>query len=291
MKFQFLGTAAGEQYPGMWCRCDNCTRARKIGGRNIRKNSCAFISPNILLDMPPEAFMQAERFGVDLTGLEYLLVTHSHDDHFNLFPFGWRYLDSRISLPPPANAIGARFTPLKTLHVAGNHLVCRLLDDLLIKKAKFSYEECAMEVHLVEPFKKCVLGGMEILPLRANHLENNAEKDALNYVVFLNGRTILYALDTGWFLPETYEAIKQFRYDLVVLEGTFGYGAESETHFNCRKLEKAVQLFKDDGLMKENSNFCVSHVCPHFFPIHDDIAPALAQKGIVLACDGMSLEI
>ena len=83
LSFRFLGTAAGEQYPGMWCRCENCRKARQMGGRNIRKNSCAFIAPNILIDFPNEVFMQAEKWGVDLVDLEYLFITHSHDDHFN----------------------------------------------------------------------------------------------------------------------------------------------------------------------------------------------------------------
>jgi hypothetical protein len=33
----FLGTSAGEQYPGAWRRWENCEKARRLGGRNIRK--------------------------------------------------------------------------------------------------------------------------------------------------------------------------------------------------------------------------------------------------------------
>ncbi|HBJ10614.1 MAG TPA: carbon-phosphorus lyase, partial [Ruminococcaceae bacterium] len=36
MKFQYLGTAAAEGFPGMFCSCDTCEKARKAGGRNIR---------------------------------------------------------------------------------------------------------------------------------------------------------------------------------------------------------------------------------------------------------------
>ncbi|MDD2708655.1 MAG: hypothetical protein PHV34_11755 [Verrucomicrobiae bacterium] len=291
MKFQFLGTAAGEQYPGMWCRCENCRKARELRGRNIRKNSCAFIEPNILIDCPNEVFMQAERFGVDLVDLEYLFVTHSHEDHFNLFPIGWRYLDPRIKSPPPSNAVGSRFTELKKLHIVGNRLVCQMIEDLLIKKAGFRYEECALEVHLAEPFKKYSIGKVDFIPLKANHSENQAGVPPLNYIMFVKGRTILYALDTGWFFPETYEMIKQFKYDLVVVEGTFGYGADLEGHFNYSKLERAVKLFAKDGLLKDGSPFCASHLSPHFAPVHDELAPLLAGKGITAAYDGMKLEL
>ena len=63
MHFQFLGTSAGEQFPGLWCQCPTCAKARALGGRNIRSNSCAFLSPDCLLDIGVEAFQQArERF-------------------------------------------------------------------------------------------------------------------------------------------------------------------------------------------------------------------------------------
>ena len=39
----------------------------------------------------------------------------------------------------------------------------------------------------------------------------------------VGGKTILYATDTAWFLPETMEIIHDFRYDLVVMDGTFGF--------------------------------------------------------------------
>ena len=58
MEFTFLGTSAGEQYPGAWCKCENCEKARRLGGRNIRKNSCAWLAPDCLIDFPGDIFMQ-----------------------------------------------------------------------------------------------------------------------------------------------------------------------------------------------------------------------------------------
>ena len=289
--FQFLGTSAGEQYPGFWCRCENCQKARDKGGKNIRKNSCAYISPNILIDSPPEVFMQAERFGINLVELEYLFITHSHEDHFNLFPFGWRYLDPTIPLPPPHNVICPRFTSLKTLNVIANQFVCQIIEDLIIKRAKYTYKECAMKVHTVEPLKEYQIGDMRIIPLRANHGLHDRVETCLNFIILKEGKTILYALDTGWFFPETYEMIKKFTYDLVVIEGTFGYGIDLEQHFNFKKLEKMRESFEKDKLLKEKSYFCTSHLSPHFSPIYDEIAPVLKEKGIIVAYDGMKLEL
>ena len=50
MKVIFVGTSAGEGYPGVWCECPNCTKARLLGGRNIRGNSCALVDDDFLID-------------------------------------------------------------------------------------------------------------------------------------------------------------------------------------------------------------------------------------------------
>ena len=81
MYFQFLGTSAGEQFPGLWCSCPTCTKARELGGRNIRSNSCAFLSPDCMLDFGAEVFQQARKFDVPILDTQYLFVTHSHADH------------------------------------------------------------------------------------------------------------------------------------------------------------------------------------------------------------------
>lgn len=285
MRFTFLGTSAGEQYPGFWCRCENCERARQLGGRNRRKNSCAHIAPDTLIDFPPEIFMQAERFGVQVIETRYLLVTHSHQDHYSAYPLLWRRMPPDAELPPPNDVVGPRWSPLHTLHVCGNQPVC----EALTKHVRGDLEEWAVEVHQVEPFQELDLGPMHVMALRANHPDGAG--NGLNYIIQRAGKTILYASDTGWFLPETYEEIAKYRFDLALIEGTFGFGAEIEGHMDFRKLEAARQLFDADGLLKPGALFCATHIAPHFTPVHDEIAPAMLEKGITVAYDGMTVEL
>jgi len=285
MRFTFLGTSAGEQYPGFWCRCENCEQARRLGGRNRRKNSCAHLAPDTHLDFPPEIFMQAERFGVQVIEARYLLVTHSHEDHYNPYPLGWRRMSPDVTLPPPTDVVGPRFSPLHTLHVCGNKPVCDGVRDYV----RGDPDEWAIEIRQVEPFREFELGPMEVMPLRANHPDRG--ENGLNYIIRREGKTILYATDTGWFLPETYEEIAKHRYDLAVIEGTFGFGADAEGHMDFRKLEKARRLFDEDGLLKPDALFCATHIAPHFTPVHEEIAPLMAEKGVTVAYDGMVVEV
>ena len=127
VKFKFLGTSAGEQYPGFWCRCQNCHQSRILGGKNIRTNSFAYIMPDCLIDMPAEAFIQDERFDVMLTDTRYLLVTHSDRDHLYPYLLRWRYLKPGTPLPPPLDVVGPRFSEIEKLTICGNATVCELI--------------------------------------------------------------------------------------------------------------------------------------------------------------------
>ena len=83
MKFRYLGTAAAEGWPAVFCNCDHCHRAKKAGGRNIRTRSQALINDDLLIDFPSDSYHHALHCGLDFSACRYLLVTHSHTDHFS----------------------------------------------------------------------------------------------------------------------------------------------------------------------------------------------------------------
>ena len=66
MKITFLGTSAGEEYPGIWCECPNCSKARGLGGKNIRRNSAIVVDGDAMVDIGKTAHIQAERFGINI---------------------------------------------------------------------------------------------------------------------------------------------------------------------------------------------------------------------------------
>lgn len=259
-----------------------------MGGKNLRRNTAAYIMPDCLLDMPAEIFLQAERFDVSIVSTKYLLVTHSDKDHLYPYLLRWRYLRPGTPLPPSLDAVGPRFSEIEKLIICGNKTVCELISAELSDIRDLGLEDYMVELRQVEPFENLSIGDMEIETLRANHGQG---EDAMNYIIRRGGKTILYGLDTGWFLPETYKAIKGHKFDLVVLEATFGDGRASDGHFNFDLLKKAHRSFVGDELLNEGSTFCATHFCPHFSPVHDIVAPRLAVEGIVASYDGMEIEL
>ncbi len=43
--------------------------------------------------------------------------------------------------------------------------------------------------------------------------------------------------------------------------------------------------------IKDKKLFCLTHLSPHFSPVHHEIAPIMAKKGITIAYDGMKIEL
>ncbi|MBQ8533797.1 MAG: hypothetical protein IJ462_03090 [Clostridia bacterium] len=52
MKIKYLGTAAAEGIPALFCQCETCEKARKTG--IIRSRAQAIIDDCILLDFGPD---------------------------------------------------------------------------------------------------------------------------------------------------------------------------------------------------------------------------------------------
>ena len=90
MKIRFLGTAAAEGIPAMFCHCDNCERARKAGGRNIRTRFQTLIDGKLNIDFPADAYMHELAYGLNYADIRYYLFTHVHEDHY--YPLDFNYI-------------------------------------------------------------------------------------------------------------------------------------------------------------------------------------------------------
>ncbi len=64
MRIKYFGTAAAEGFPGLFCSCEACERARKAGGKNIRTRSQALIDRALLIDFPADTYMHVLHGGL-----------------------------------------------------------------------------------------------------------------------------------------------------------------------------------------------------------------------------------
>ena len=82
MKITYLGTAAAEGFPAVFCNCEYCREAKLLGGKNIRTRSQTLINSDLLIDLPADTYSHFLKNNIDGDKIKYLLVTHSHSDHF-----------------------------------------------------------------------------------------------------------------------------------------------------------------------------------------------------------------
>ena len=54
MKLHYLGTAAAEAIPAVWCNCEVCKKIRKTRGKDVRTRSQVLINDDLMVDFPQD---------------------------------------------------------------------------------------------------------------------------------------------------------------------------------------------------------------------------------------------
>ena len=104
MKLRYLGTAAAEGIPAVFCNCPQCEAARKAGGHEIRTRAGALLDGCLKLDFGPDSYMQMLRDGLRFHPIQPILITHTPEDPFAYTDIAYRvkpYSQLPDDAPPP----------------------------------------------------------------------------------------------------------------------------------------------------------------------------------------------
>ena len=88
----------------MFCNCPVCEGVRALGQAEFRTRTQVLIDGKLSVDFPPDAYFHSLKYGFNCADIRYLLVTHSHMDHFYAHDFilrGYRYgsgFDGRLEI-------------------------------------------------------------------------------------------------------------------------------------------------------------------------------------------------
>ncbi len=272
MRILFLGTAASEGWPAVFCQCQNCERARRIGGKNIRTRSSIIINSDLKVDLPPDTYYHKIFHNVDLAKIDFLLITHSHQDHF--YP---EELNMRVE---PF----AKLKNGKVLTVYGNEKVHEKLLNVLTKRTL----ENSVRIRRVEPFDSFRMGPYIVTSLPADHDKN---EQCLIYVISDGERTILYGHDSGWFPQETWDKLADFKFDLVIFDCTNGPSPEIRYHMGIEGVLRAKEKMVEMGLASNDTIFIATHFSHNGGLLHEELEEKLKPKNVHVAYDGMRIDI
>jgi len=280
----FLGTSAANAYPEAFCRCDNCQRARALGGPSLRKRSAALIDDELLIDLGPDVMAAAQQHGRPLTRVRTCLQTHGHADHFDA--------SHLLSRSPGYGVAGA-----PRLHLYASpatlRLAARLLERDTAPGSLFDPEvgdELNLEIHAIEPFQTVTCGRYRVTAFPANH---DPAVEPLLYAVESSGRCLFYGADTAALSEETWEAFHRcrLRFDLVVLDHTYGPDEPASDHLSARQVIAHAERLRAEGLLAPGARVLATHIAHEGNPPHPELAAFAQAHGYEVAYDGLSLEV
>lgn len=249
----FLGTGAADW--DLTCK-----------GDFFRRNSAVLVNDRLMIDCGAHIFDFAESIGrPDLyQNVTDILITHNHTDHC--------CKDSvyKLAQQHPIRVCCSK----KTAALLGTHPNLTYLHP--------------------EPFVPFSLHDFTVIPLLANHGEILTQDDfALHYILITSDQKVLfYGLDGAWFLRPSWEVMKQYQFDLMVLDCTVGDQDDWRIfeHNTIPMLRMIVKEIRAHHMQKEHGNLIASHLARTLHPSQEETAAILQTIQMTVAFDGMELE-
>ncbi len=270
MKLKYLGTGASEGFPGVFCQCDACKRARGLGGKNLRRRSSAVLDGRILVDIPPDLYGSSLLQGVDLSQVPNIVVTHVHEDHF--------YLHELSNFTEPfAHRIDG---PVVRFH--GSVTVRDAFD------AKYGDElDGLVQMVTLDAFVPTRVGGHTVTALPASH----GAGVSFIYLFESEGKRLLYANDTGLPSEVVWQYLQGKRLDLVSMDCTSIIGESYATHMTISDNLKLRQRLRDMGSADDATVFVATHFSHNGILMHEEIEARFAGTGVCVAYDGFEVDV
>ena len=277
MKLTYLGTAAAEGWPALFCRCEYCKKALERGGKNLRTRSQAMVNDDLLIDFPADSFSHMQQNGLNFSAVKTLLITHSHMDHFS---------PTDLHLRSTSYYAHDLSTPNLTLY--GNERVMKLLERERITREEEPNDTGISAVE-IEAYKPFTAGKYRVTALPAFHAMN---EKAFVYLIEDGEKTLLYLHDTGELFDEVYEylAANKVRADLISYDCTYVALPSGGGHMGLDSCPKVRARLETIGVSDEKTVSVVNHFSHNGKLIHDELEPAAKEIGFLTSYDGMVVE-
>lgn len=276
MKIRYLGTAAAEGWPALFCDCPICAHARKAGGKNLRTRTQALLDGGLLIDFPPDTYCHALQNRLNLAAVHTLLVTHSHMDHW--FPTDLIHRHEHFGHGVEG-----------TLEVYGNQAVKDAFDaHILIDRFKPHPIDGVVNFHVIHGGDRFQSGGWDITAIPADH---DQREECLVYLCKKDGKTVFYGHDTGESLSAgAWALLEGERLDLVSLDATMGAKSVPGYHMGLPNVESVLERLTAMGCVHEKTRRVINHFSHNGGLNHDQLSAWGEKRNILTAWDGMEVE-
>ena len=276
MRIKYLGTAAAEGIPALFCDCDVCKKSMKLGGRNIRTRSQAIIDNTLLIDFPPDTYWHFIQHKLPMDEITNCLVTHSHQDHlYELDIFMRKKGFANFKEPRPALNFYTGKDGVKRIN--------EVINSNNMSEAK---------AHLVKSGDVFNVQGYTVTALEASHAKDSTP---LVYIIEKDGKSVFYSNDTSEYFESSWEILKKFGkpISLISLDCTEGdKHIEYIGHMNLKRCIALREKLKTVGVADENTIFVLNHFSHNGGnATYDDFVKKAAEHNFLVSYVGMEIEI
>lgn len=281
MKIQYLGTAAAERIPAVFCNCPTCQRALKAGGKNIMTHSQVLVDDTLLVDLSSDTWQHFMKLGKTLESIGHVLFTHSHFDHFSMTEI----LSRSTGMAKDVTA--------EVLHIYASEDLLKMIRESLAKCTEKKREQMQSRIamHKLDYYVPAEICGFTVTPFPATHA---GEENAMIFLIEKDGKCFFYGNDTGVFTTQIddYLAANKKHIDLLSLDCTKGNQPFTYAHHMSMAEGRSIaDRFFARGLLDERSLLYYTHFSHNCMNIHDELAQIAKDYGFSVTHDGLALEI
>jgi ribonuclease BN (tRNA processing enzyme) len=244
----------------MHLRFVGCGDAFGSGGRN---NTCFHVTGenvNFLIDCGASSLPAMKRLDIARDGIDLILITHFHGDHFGGLPFF--LLDAQFT---------RRTRPLVIAGPQGIETRLTQLMEVLFEHSSRTRPRFELSVVALAPEQSRRFGAVEVTPFSVVHGESGGP--FLAYRIAAEGRIISYSADTEWtdtLIPAARCA------DLFIAEAYY-YDKIVKNHLSLKTLEAHLPEIDAKRLI-------LTHMS-------DDMLGRVGSLAYTTASDGMVVEL
>ena len=257
MKLTFIGTGAADWD---WRNMPPGTRG----------STATLIGRSCLIDAGPTVVHSLDSFGMKLSQIAHVVITHSHNDHFQ---------------PTTIAAIAAARKGKVTIWA--------------VSQALSMLEGFPCVKHEIAAGAQFKCGRVAFTALPSNHQTSFPEEQTLNFLIESGDKKLLYSLDGAWMIAKAKnlltKALGGRALDAVVWDATCGPTLNDwrfAEHNDLAMIDAMRKSMLGAGLVSPETKHVFNHLARTLWPTDASARATLAAEyGGIIAEDGMSFAL